>query len=217
MGSCKFKGFKIFGERHTGTNAITSFLERNFNLERKEYEYLGWKHRLVPDLKEMSKNKIESNIFVITLRNPYSWFHAMHRNPYSNRDPSMKELKFTDFLEYPFEDYENLIVMWNKKTKAYIEFINNFSNAVAIKIEVFNHNQERFYKKLLNEFELNKVSNNFVKEERYLGGDGEKLKYNINKSLIVPDYSARELSIINKYIDKNILNDAGYLDLDIKK
>jgi hypothetical protein len=110
-----------------------------------------------------------------------------------------------------------LIVMWIKKTKSYIEFINNFSNAIAVKIEVFNHNQERFYKKLLNKFDLNDASNNFIKEERYLGGDGEKIKYNINKSLTVPKYTAKELSIINRYIDKNILNDAGYLDLDIKK
>tara|TARA_B100001121_G_scaffold256694_1_gene234647 strand:- start:53 stop:268 length:216 start_codon:yes stop_codon:yes gene_type:complete len=49
----KINSFKIFGERHTGTNAVGLFLRENFNLGFKYYDYLGWKHRLAPKKSEI--------------------------------------------------------------------------------------------------------------------------------------------------------------------
>ena len=109
------KSFKVFGERHTGTNAISSFLEKNFNLENKYYEYLGWKHRLAPSHEELKKFNLVDNLFLITFRNPYSWLKAMHKEPYNYNYPQIRELDFLSFLQIPFEDYENVIKMWNQR------------------------------------------------------------------------------------------------------
>ena len=114
------KSFKVFGERHTGTNAISSFLEKNFNLENKYYEYLGWKHRLAPSHEELKKFNLVDNLFLITFRNPYSWLKAMHKEPYNYNYPQIRELDFLSFLQIPFEDYENVIKMWNQKNHSYL-------------------------------------------------------------------------------------------------
>jgi len=42
----KIDSIKVFGERHSGTNAIGHFAGKNFNLKFQHYDFLGWKHRL---------------------------------------------------------------------------------------------------------------------------------------------------------------------------
>ena len=136
------KSFKVFGERHTGTNAISSFLEINFNLENKYYEYLGWKHRLAPSHEELKKFNLVDNLFLITFRNPYSWLKAMHKEPYNYNYPQIRELDFLSFLQIPFEDYENVIKMWNQKNQSYLNMKSHLPNSIYIKIESFREEGE---------------------------------------------------------------------------
>ena len=60
----KINSLKVFGERHCGTNAIGYFAGKNFNLQVKHYDFLGWKHRLAPKKNEWSKFDVE----VLTLK-----------------------------------------------------------------------------------------------------------------------------------------------------
>ena len=83
---------KVFGERHSGTNAIGYFAGKNFDLQFKHYNFLGWKHRLAPEQEEWSKFDVESCLFIFCLRNPYSWLQAMHKEPYYEHYPKIKEL-----------------------------------------------------------------------------------------------------------------------------
>jgi len=39
---------KIFGERHTATNALTKFINQNFNVACRGYDFLVLKHRRAP-------------------------------------------------------------------------------------------------------------------------------------------------------------------------
>ena len=48
----KIDSIKVFGERHSGTNAIGYFVGKNFNLRANRYDFLGWKH--YPKIKELS-------------------------------------------------------------------------------------------------------------------------------------------------------------------
>ena len=80
---------KVFGERHSGTNAIGYFAGQNFNLETKRHDFLGWKHRLAPEREEWSKFDVESCLFIFCLRNPYSWLQAMHKEPYYEHYPCL--------------------------------------------------------------------------------------------------------------------------------
>ena len=43
----------------------------------------------------------------------------MHKEPYYEHYPKIKELSFEDFLKFSIEDYENSIAMWNKKNLSY--------------------------------------------------------------------------------------------------
>ena len=202
------KSFKVFGERHTGTNAISSFLEKNFNLENKYYEYLGWKHRLAPSSEELKKFNLVDNLFLITFRNPYSWLKAMHREPYNYNYPQIRELDFLSFLQIPFEDYENVIKMWNQKNQSYLNMKSYLPNSIYIKIESFNKNQEFFFDEVIKK--IGDSSNyNFIEEKRYLSGYSVSNK-NVKRSLSMPNLKNEELEVIDSYIDKNILKEIGY-------
>ena len=115
------QSFKIFGERHTGTNALSSFIIENFNIKFLYYDYLGWKHRLAPNETEIQKFATQETIFLFTFRNPYSWLKAMHRDPYYYHYPKITELNFFEFVQFQIEDYENLIMLWNQKNSSYLD------------------------------------------------------------------------------------------------
>ena len=125
---------KVFGERHSGTNAIGYFAGKNFDLQFKHYNFLGWKHRLAPEQEEWSKFDVESCLFIFCLRNPYSWLQAMHKEPYYEHYPKIKELSFEDFLKFSIEDYENSIVMWNKKNLSYQRMAKEVPHAVIVNV-----------------------------------------------------------------------------------
>ena len=114
------KTLKLFGERHSGTNAVALFIVRNFRLSYKAFD-LGWKHRLAPNPREY-ENRTESTLFAFSFRNPYSWIKSMHRHSYEEHKMAgyLKKLSFDDFLRYPFIDYENIITTWNIKNNSYI-------------------------------------------------------------------------------------------------
>ena len=202
------KSFKVFGERHTGTNAISSFIEKSFNLENKYYEYLGWKHRLAPSNEELKKHNLVDNLFLITFRNPYSWLRAMHREPYNYNYPQIRELDFLSFIQIPFEDYENVIKMWNQKNHSYLNMKPYLPNSIYIKIESFNNNQELFFDEVIKKIGADD-NYNFIEENRYLSGYSISNK-NIRQSLRVPYYKNEELEVIDSFIDNNILKEIGY-------
>ena len=136
---------KVFGERHSGTNAIGYFAGQNFNLQTKRHDFLGWKHRLAPEREEWSKFDVESCLFIFCLRNPYSWLQAMHKEPYYEHYPKIKELSFEDFLKFSIEDYENSIAMWNKKNSSYQRMAKEVPNSIIINVEEFHSSQEKIH------------------------------------------------------------------------
>jgi len=201
------QSFKIFGERHTGTNALSSFIIENFNIKFLYYDYLGWKHRLAPNETEIQKFATQETIFLFTFRNPYSWLKAMHRDPYYYHYPKITELNFFEFVQFQIEDYENLIMLWNQKNLSYLEMINKVPISMLVKVEDFHNDQQSYFDKISSKIEFN---GNFIPMERYLNGRGQSSDKSVTESLSVPNLSSEEIEVINHYLDKDLMKELNY-------
>ncbi len=201
------QSFKIFGERHTGTNALSSFIIENFNIKFLYYDYLGWKHRLAPNETEIQKFATQETIFLFTFRNPYSWLKAMHRDPYYYHYPKITELNFFEFVQFQIEDYENLIMLWNQKNLSYLEMINKVPISMLVKVEDFHNDQQSYFDKISSKIEFN---GNFIPMERYLNGRGQSSDKSVTESLTIPSLSREEIEVINHYLDKDLMKVLNY-------
>ena len=201
------QSFKIFGERHTGTNALSSFIIENFNIKFLYYDYLGWKHRLAPNETEIQKFATQETIFLFTFRNPYSWLKAMHRDPYYYHYPKITELNFFEFVQFQIEDYENLIMLWNQKNSSYLEMINKVPISMLVKVEDFHNDQQSYFNKISSKIEFN---GNFIPMERYLNGRGQSSDKSVTESLSIPNLSREEIEVINRYLDKDLMKELNY-------
>jgi len=201
------QSFKIFGERHTGTNALSSFINENFNIKFLYYDYLGWKHRLAPNESEIQKFATQETIFLFTFRNPYSWLKAMHRDPYYYHYPKITELNFFEFVQFQIEDYENLIMLWNQKNLSYLEMINKVPISMLVKVEDFHNDQQSYFDKISSKIEFN---GNFIPMERYLNGRGQSSDKSVTESLSIPSLSHEEIEVINCYLDKDLMKQLNY-------
>lgn len=201
------QSFKIFGERHTGTNALSSFIIENFNIKFLYYDYLGWKHRLAPNETEIQKFATQETIFLFTFRNPYSWLKAMHRDPYYYHYPKITELNFFEFVQFQIEDYENLIMLWNQKNSSYLEMINKVPISMLVKVEDFHNDQQSYFDKISSKIEFN---GNFIPMERYLNGRGQSSDKSVTESLSIPSLSREEIEVINHYLDKDLMKELNY-------
>ena len=201
------QSFKIFGERHTGTNALSSFIIENFNIKFLYYDYLGWKHRLASSETEIQKFATQETIFLFTFRNPYSWLKAMHRDPYYYHYPKITELNFFEFVQFQIEDYENLIMLWNQKNLSYLEMINKVPISMLVKVEDFHNDQQSYFDKISSKIEFN---GNFIPMERYLNGRGQSSDKSVTESLSIPSLSREEIEVINHYLDKDLMKELNY-------
>ena len=201
------QSFKIFGERHTGTNALSSFIIENFNIKFLYYDYLGWKHRLAPNETEIQKFATQETIFLFTFRNPYSWLKAMHRDPYYYHYPKITELNFFEFVQFQIEDYENLIMLWNQKNSSYLEMINKVPISMLVKVEDFHNDQKSYFNRISSKIEFN---GNFIPMDRYLNGRGQSSDKSVTESLSIPNLSSEEIEVINHYLDKDLMKELNY-------
>ena len=204
--------FKIFGERHTGTNALSVFISENFNLKMHYYDYLGWKHRLAPNYREFSKYDTSETLFIFLVRDPYSWLQAMYREPYYNHYRRINELPFEEFVTFPFEDYENLISMWCKKNDSYLEMAKWVPNSLLIKLEDFRENQHEVFWKI-GKFVASKQEN-CIQINTYINGRGHIQNQDIDKNLRMHTLSESALEIINKHLDWRLMTSLRYRFLD---
>lgn len=92
---------KICGERNTGTNYLMKLLATHFSIiaqagsafkitssrpdvDFKQHGELGWKHRLVSaDFFQKKNINREDILFVVMVKNPYSWLLSLHKSAYS--------------------------------------------------------------------------------------------------------------------------------------
>ena len=204
----KINSIKVFGERHTGTNAIGYFVGKNFNLKFLHYDFLGWKHRLAPKKDEWSKFDVQNCLFIFCIRNPYSWIQAMHREPYYDHYPKIKDLSFQEFVQFSIEDYENCIEMWNQKNDSYFRMSNEVPNSIIVNVEDFHADQNTFHKNLADL--LNSQVLPLIKMNDYVNGRGRHEKKDIASSLEVPELDKSVVKIINSFLSLETMKKCNY-------
>jgi len=204
----KINSIKVFGERHTGTNAIGYFVGKNFNLKFLHYDFLGWKHRLAPKKDEWSKFDVQNCLFIFCIRNPYSWIQAMHREPYYDHYPKIKDLSLQEFVQFSIEDYENCIEMWNQKNDSYFRMSNEVPNSIIVNVEDFHADQNTFHKKLADL--LNSQDLPLIKMNDYVNGRGRHEKKDIASSLEVPELDKSVVKIISSFLSLETMKKCNY-------
>ena len=204
----KINSIKVFGERHTGTNAIGYFVGKNFNLKFLHYDFLGWKHRLAPKKDEWLKFDVQNCLFIFCIRNPYSWIQAMHREPYYDHYPKIKDLSLQEFVQFSIEDYENCIEMWNQKNDSYFRMSNEVPNSIIVNVEDFHANQNTFHKNLTDL--LNSQDLPLIKMNDYVNGRGRHEKKDIASSLEVPELDKSVVKIINSFLSLETMKKCNY-------
>ena len=204
----KINSIKVFGERHSGTNAIGYFAGKNFNLEFQHYDFLGWKHRLAPKKDEWLKFDVQSCLFIFCMRNPYSWIQAMHREPYYEHYPKIKDLSLESFIQFSIEDYENCITMWNQKNDSYFRMSEEIPHSIIVNIEDFHLDQKRFHSRMGDL--LNKQNLPLIEMNDYVNGRGRHDEKDIASSLQVPEFDEKIVEIMNSSLSLEIMKKCNY-------
>ncbi|MEH6552197.1 MAG: sulfotransferase [Pseudomonadales bacterium] len=199
---------KIFGERHTATNAVARLIQSNFEAQCQYFDFLGWKHRRAPLKKEWQKADADHTLFIFTVRNPYTWLKAMHREPYYNHQPDINDRLFRDFIRYPLEDYENCMAMWNEKNREFIRMAEEVPHGLIIRLEDFSLNQQASFAAMCNFMTPNGAYQAYTK---YYSGDGEKERPGeMSKQLSLPPVPDATYQIINEWLDPELMQYFGY-------
>ena len=204
----KINSIKVFGERHSGTNAIGYFAGKNFNLKFQHYDFLGWKHRLAPKKEEWSKFEVENCLFIFCIRNPYSWIQAMHREPYYDHYPKIKDLSLESFVQFSIEDYENCIVMWNQKNDSYLRMSEEVPNSIIINVEDFHADQKKLHGHMADV--LNRQDLPLIQMNDYVNGRGWHEQKDIASSLRVPALERGVIKTINSFLSIETMKKCNY-------
>ena len=204
----KIDSVKIFGERHTGTNAINLFIRENFDLTFKYYDFLGWKHRLAPKKSEWVKHDTSNTLFIFLFRNPYAWLRSMYKEPYYHHYLKINDRSFDEFLKFSIEDYENSICLWNQKNESYLRMSKEVKHSINIRIEDFRLDQERIHSLIANAIGQN--SRKLVELTSYINGRGIEENKSIDSSLAIPELTKLEKNFINSYLSRSIMRKIGY-------
>lgn len=205
---------KIFGERNSGTNFLTSLLESNIkdiNIYSSYYKGgTGWKHGY-PRIELFKKQ--ESTLFIIIIRDLNSWLKSMYFNPYSYEKPNnineflTKKLKINDIRKdhdvniYKYEQLD-IINLRIAKIKSYLNFYQKVNNIIFINLEDIQNNTEKFLLFISETYKL--------KFEKYIPIINHTKNKNLSKknryyNLIIPDIKNKNIEI-EKFVEKLKIN-----------
>lgn len=204
----KINSIKIFGERHTGTNALNLFIRENFDLRFKYYDFLGWKHRLAPKKSEWVKHETSNTLFIFLFRNPYSWLSSMYREPYYHHYLKINDRSFEEFLKFSIEDYENAICLWNQKNESYLRMSREVKHSLNIRIEDFRLDQANIHSSIARVTGQNSAE--FIELSGYINGRGVEENKSIDSSLAIPELTKLEINFINSFLSRSIMRKIGY-------
>jgi hypothetical protein len=195
-------------------------------------KYLGWKHREV-DHFEIIKKKTDLNeiLFLVIVKNPYSFLLSLKEKPYHN--PSYKWLGLKDLIEefksIDFNDflknewltvgreadrtfYENPIQMWNLKCASYLKLQSKYKCSL-IRYEDLLDNPELVISRISKEHKIpfNNVNfKNYNKSTKDPKKDTEFYKKKYGKELWKEKLTKEHINFINKHLDKELMETFGY-------
>ena len=181
---------------------------------------LGWKHSCVRSLDEISKCRIMKDeiLFLTITKNPYSWLLSLYRRPYHQY--GKKKSSFESFLESPWKTVardncnrilECPIELWNIKNRSYFNL--KSLNCISITTESIFANPEKIINEISDIFFVKKKMNKFSNVSESTKENGKNFSfyrdYYLNEKW-KEEISQSAISIINRSIDKNLMNQFGY-------
>ena len=150
------KNVKIFGERNSGTNFLTSLIKKNIMDINVYSEYYkggsGWKHGF-PRIKLFKK--LDSTLFIFIIRDLDEWITSMYFNPYSYKKPNNINhfLNFKLYINDKRSDHDvniykseqqDIINLRIAKIKSYLNFYDNVNNAIFVNLKDLQNNNKKF-------------------------------------------------------------------------
>jgi hypothetical protein len=219
--------FKIYGERNSGTNFLTSILTKNnfdcgFGKHYTDYdlpiiwknEFSYWKHGIPnTNLKILGYKKV---IDIFIFRNLEEWLISMHVNNYHL-------VKIEDFGEFLINKQQNDIndLDDNDKTifeiryykiQKIIEYYKNNENVIFVNLSFLEdqNNLLYFLQKLNEKYMNNSLDNNFITKINHTktGEEIKKRNYNIDLQ--------KYQNIVNTYKNEEIEMFINNMTFDIK-
>ncbi|MDC9721961.1 MAG: sulfotransferase domain-containing protein [Urechidicola sp.] len=244
----KLNRIKLFGERNTGTIYLMKLLKFNNYIysgtENRIYAHifmrlpykeksldfyfflmrkfnLGWKHKELDNIPFMKKRLLDNEkiVFLIIVKNPYSWLLSLHKNPYHSL--GSKKQSFEDFLLTPWqtvrresrrESYNNPIDMWNKKVESYLKFEKQF-NTHIVKYEELLLNPIHELKEISTALDLNEATSfprNFVKSTKEKKKNNKYYQDYYGKERWKDKLTEENVKFINKFLSKDLMQHFNY-------
>ena len=142
------------------------------------------------------------------MHNPYSWIQTMHREPYYDHYPKIKDLSLEDFIQFSIEDYENCITMWNQKNDSYFRMSDEVPNSIIINVEDFHADQNKFYARIADL--LTRQDLPMVKMNDYVNGRKRHEQKDITSSLKVPVLEKSLINIMNSSLSTETMKKCNY-------
>jgi hypothetical protein len=189
------------------------------------HKNLGWKHSKAKDAEVLRKSPLlkESSVCFVTIsKNPYSWLLSLHKRPYHQKYSVKPD--FETFLQLPWMTVRrenvrghiaNPIDLWNIKNRSYLQL--GKINAINLTTENIFEDAEGVIRQIGENFGIKHRAINFVNFD-------QSTKYESNGSDYYRDYYLKEkwkeslskeaLSIINRYVDKDLMAHFGYQQLE---
>lgn len=202
---------KVFGLMNAGTTWIKHNLIKNFFVKWMPYEYLGWKHRVAPSKEEMEERGIDKDVlFLLITRNPYNWIISMGYRPYHQAHLVGESLD--KFVEYPYLDYRNIMIMWNKIVSSYIRFKNFMPNTELIRIEDMWDDTKKVYDGLAEKYDLDYKLDSFSNFELAVHCDkvSEKNFERPKKEEWIKIYDKDTWDYVTKFLNNDLLKTLNY-------
>ena len=142
------------------------------------------------------------------MRNPYSWLPAMHKEPYYDHYPKIKDLSLENFVQFSIEDYENCITMWNQKNDSYFRMSEEVPNSIIINVEDFHADQKKLHGHMADV--LNRQDLPLIQMNDYVNGRGWHEQKDIASSLRVPALERGVIKIINSFLSIETMKKCNY-------
>ena len=142
------------------------------------------------------------------MRNPYSWISAMHKEPYYDHHPKIKDLSLESFVQFSIEDYENCIAMWNLKNDSYFRMSEEVPNSIVVNVEDFHADQQKFHERMADVLKRQEVP--LVKMNDYVNGRGRHEQKDIANSLQVPALERSLIKLINSFLSIETMKKCNY-------
>jgi len=194
---------------------------RDYFFAVSPHRNLGWKHSRVMSESELRHyGALEREIcFVSITKNPYSWLLSLYRKPYSHQYSEGRP-DFEIFLKTPWktvarDNCEKLldspIALWNIKNASYLQLAK--LNGLNITTESTFQNPEYVIEKISNHFSIERLSDEFINYEKSTKDESKNFAYYQDYYLNEKwrdNLSGQATAIINKAVDKNLINYFGY-------